>query len=434
VRIAVIGTGYVGLTIGAGFAEFGNHVTCVDTDLSRIESLTCNRVPIHEPGLDELVARNAAAGRLMFTPHAREAVPRARVVFLAVPTPSHASGAVDLSAVEAAVAEVGKWLADDTLVVTKSTVPVGTTERVRAILREVTPVRFTVASNPEFLKEGAAVADFMSPDRVVIGVDDPVAERTLRALYAAVMRIDERVHVMDIASAELTKYAANAMLAVRVAAINELARLAERVGADIEPVRRALGADPRIGRQFLFPGPGFGGSCLPKDVRALVALAHEAGEPLLVVDAARRANDLHRAALGPTVGALLRGEPRGARVAVWGLAFKANTDDVRETPALPLIEWLCERGASVVGYDPAAMETLRARIGGAIELAADEYAAATGADVLVVLTEWKQFRSPDFERLAATMRRRIVFDARNLWDPEVVRAHGFIYRGVGRAR
>ncbi|MBX3155118.1 MAG: UDP-glucose/GDP-mannose dehydrogenase family protein [Deltaproteobacteria bacterium] len=431
-RIAVIGTGYVGLTIGAGFAELGNHVTCVDTDPERIRALAAGHLPIHEPGLEELVARNRAAGRLAFTPSAGEAVPRANVVFLAVPTPSDADGGVDLGAVEAAAREVGRWLAADTLVVTKSTVPVGTTARVREAIAKVTRVPFGVASNPEFLKEGAAVADFMRPDRVVIGVDDPRAEHLLRGLYAAVLRIDERIHVMDIASAELTKYAANAMLAIRVAAINELARLAEELGADIEPIRRALGADPRIGRHFLFPGPGYGGSCLPKDVRALVRIARDAGLPLDLVDAARRANERHRAALGPIVAELVGGDVRDARVAVWGLAFKADTDDVRETPALPMIGWLCERGARVAGYDPAAMDAMRGKLGDAIEYAADEYAAAAGADALVVLTEWKQFRSPDFERLAATMRRRVVFDARNLWDPDALRARGFSYRGVGR--
>ena len=432
-RIAVIGTGYVGLVVGAGFSDFGNHVTCVDVDAARVAALLAGRIPIHEPGLDALVARNVAAGRLTFTTSTADGVAGAEVVFLAVPTPSDALGAGDLRYVEEAAAAVGRAVTGPTLVVTKSTVPVGTAAQVRAILARTAAFPCRVASNPEFLKEGAAVADFMRPDRVVIGVDDPASERTLRGLYAAVMRTDDRLHVMDVASAELTKYAANGMLAVRIAFMNDLATLATAVGADIEPVRRALGADPRIGRHFLFPGPGFGGSCLPKDVRALAHMGRTAGCPQQLVEAADRANVARRRSLGREVDALCGGELAGKRIALWGLAFKAETDDVRESPALPLIGYLRERGAAVIGFDPAAMPTLRAVIGDDIAYAPDEYAAAAGAHALVVLTEWKQFRSPDFRRLAATMAAPVVFDARNLWDPSELAARGFTYRGVGRA-
>ncbi len=431
-RIAVIGTGYVGLVVGAGFSDFGNHVTCVDIDATRIARLQAGVIPIHEPGLDALVARNVAAGRLEFTTSTADGVAGAEVVFLAVPTPSDVTGAGDLRYVDEAATAVARAVTRPTLIVTKSTVPVGTAARVAAIL--ATHARFpcAVAANPEFLKEGAAVADFMRPDRVVLGVDDAHSERVLRNLYAAVIRTDDRVHVMDVTSAELTKYAANGMLAVRIAFMNELASLAEAVGADIEPVRRALGADPRIGRHFLFPGPGYGGSCLPKDVRALAFMGRAAGRPLQIVEAADRANTDRRRALGPQVAALCGGDVAGKRIAIWGLAFKAETDDVRESPALPLIGWLREQRATVVGYDPAAMPTLRALIGDDITYAADEYAAAVGADALVVLVEWKQFRSPDFRRLADTMACPAVLDARNLWDPIDLEARGFDYRGVGR--
>ncbi|MEZ4404686.1 MAG: UDP-glucose/GDP-mannose dehydrogenase family protein [Kofleriaceae bacterium] len=431
-RLAVIGTGYVGLVVGAGFSDFGNHVTAVDLDHARIQRLRAGEIPIHEPGLAELVARNVAAGRLAFTTSTADAVGGADVVFLAVPTPPDAKGAADLGYVDRAAAEVARATTGPTIVVNKSTVPVGAAARVQAILEAHSAHRCVVASNPEFLKEGAAVADFMRPDRVVVGVDDPGAERVLRALYAAVVRTDDRIHVMDVASAELTKYAANAMLAVRISFMNELAALAETVGADIEPVRKALGADPRIGRHFLFPGPGFGGSCLPKDIRALAHAARVAGQPLEVVEAAERANLRRRGSLGPTVEALCGGSVVGKRIAVWGLAFKAETDDVRETAALPLIGWLREHGATVVGFDPAATATMRALVGDDLEYAPDEYAAATGADALVVLVEWKQFRSPDFRRLAAVMKTPLVLDTRNLWDPALLRERGFTYRGVGR--
>jgi UDPglucose 6-dehydrogenase len=432
-RIAIIGTGYVGLVVGAGFADFGNHVSCVDIDADRVARLRRGELPIHEPGLDALVARNVAAGRLDFTASTAAGVAGAEVVFLAVPTPSDATGAGDLSYVDAAVHAVAAAVTGPTLVVTKSTVPVGTAARVRELLRRVARFPCAVAANPEFLKEGAAVADFMRPDRVVIGVDDPDSERRLRGLYAAVMRTDDRLHVMDVASAELAKYAANGMLALRIAYMNELAGLADAVGADIEPVRRALGADPRIGRHFLFPGPGYGGSCLPKDVRALAHMGRVAGRPQEIIEAVDRANTARRLALGPEVAALCGGDVAGKRVALWGLAFKAETDDIRESPALPLIEWLRDHGAVVVGFDPAAMPAVRARLGDAVHYATDEYAAADGADALVVLVEWKQFRSPDFARLGQRMRGRVVLDTRNLWDPAELVARGFTYRGVGRA-
>jgi UDPglucose 6-dehydrogenase len=434
-RIAVIGTGYVGLVSGAGFADFGNDVTCVDVDEQRIARLLRGEILIYEPGLAELVARNRSQGRLAFTTRTAEAVAEADVVFIAVGTPqSEGDGAADLGYVVQAAREIGKALTRWAVIVTKSTVPVGTAELIQRTLREVTSQSFSVASNPEFLKEGDAVNDFMKPARVIIGVDDPRAEMVLRNLYAPFVRTNDRVQVMDVRSAELTKYAANAMLATRISFMNELALLAEKVGANIEKVRRGVGSDPRIGAKFLFPGPGYGGSCFPKDLRALLHTARSAGAALSVVEAVDAANERQKRVLGERVIAHLQasGGLRGKRVSVWGLAFKPETDDIRESPALVLVDDLVRNGVTVCAYDPAAMPGVKARLGDAIQYAGDMYQAVEGADALVLVTEWHAFRRPDFARLHRLMRGKALFDGRNIWNPDELAELGFYYYGIGR--
>jgi UDPglucose 6-dehydrogenase len=432
-RLAVIGTGYVGLVAGAGFSDFGNDVVCVDVDEARIRRLGEGVIPIHEPGLAELVRHNLDARRLSFTTDVAAAVQDAEVVILAVGTPqSEVDGSADLRFIDEAARQVGRALTGYAVIVTKSTVPVGTADRIRALVAEQTRHPFAVASNPEFLKEGDAINDFMKPARVIIGVDDDRAARVLRHLYTPFVRINDRIMVMDVRSAELTKYAANAMLAVRISFMNELAMLAEKVGADIDRVRKAVGADPRIGPKFLFPGPGFGGSCFPKDLKALSWTARQTEAHLEVVEAADRANARQKQVLGHKVRAYFGSELRGKRIAVWGLAFKPETDDIRESPALTLIADLLAAGATVVGYDPAAMPNVRAQLGDAIELASDMYTAAAGAHALILVTEWKQFRGADFGRLRAAMQQHVVFDGRNIWVPQEVRDLGFAYHAIGR--
>lgn len=431
-KIAVIGTGYVGLVTGAGFSDFGHDVTCVDLDLGRVEALRRGEIPIYEPMLPELVRRNAALGRLRFTTSTAEAVPGAQAVFIAVGTPSDDDGRADLRYVLEAARQIGAALTGFAVVVTKSTVPVGTADRVRAAVAGATAHDFAVASNPEFLKEGDAVNDFLKPARVVVGADDPRAVEVLRDLYRGVLRTSDRVHVMDLRSAELTKYAANAMLATRISFMNELAHLCDAVGADIEAIRKGIGADPRIGPKFLFAGAGFGGSCFPKDLRALRHTGQDAGVPLGVVDAVERANERQKRVLGDRVVAHLGGDLAGKRVAIWGLAFKPETDDIRESPALVLIAQLRAAGATVAAYDPAAMANVRAALGDAVELARDAYAAAAGADALVLVTEWHELRNADLPRLAQVMRGRALFDGRNVWSAAEARAAGFHYAGIGR--
>ncbi len=433
-RLAIIGTGYVGLVAGAGFADFGNDVTCVDLDQDRVARLQRGEIPIHEPGLAELVRENLESGRLVFTSNTADAVRGAEIVVLAVGTPqSEDGGAPDLRFIDAAARDVGAALTGFAVIVTKSTVPVGTADRIRAAIAATTSHPFAVASNPEFLKEGDAVNDFMKPDRVVLGVDDERAERTLRALYAPFVRTNDRVMVMDVRSAELTKYAANAMLATRISFMNELALLAERVGADVERVRKAVGADPRIGPKFLFAGPGFGGSCFPKDIRALAHTARAHDLELQVVEAADRANERQKHELGRRVTAHFGGSLVGRRIAVWGLAFKPETDDIRESPALTLVADLRAAGAAVVGYDPVAMPNVRAQLGDAIAYASTMYAAAEGAHALVLVTEWKQFRGADLKRVKELLAEPLIFDGRNIWDPAACAALGFRYHAIGRA-
>jgi UDPglucose 6-dehydrogenase len=431
-KLAVIGSGYVGLVTGAGFSDFGNQVTCVDIDQRRIDGLRRGEIPFHEPGLSELVQRNARQGRLTFTTDTAEAVREAEVVFLAVGTPSRPDGAADLSYLFEAARQVGRGLAAGTIVVTKSTVPVGTGDAVREAIAQVTSQPFAVASNPEFLKEGDAINDFLKPARVIIGSDDAHAIDVLRRLYTGFLRTSDRIQVMDLRSAELTKYAANAMLATRISFMNELAALADKLGADIEKVRKGIGSDPRIGAKFLFPGVGFGGSCFPKDLRALRDMGRTNQVRLGIVESVVEANEHGKRAFAARIVERFGGSLADKRVAIWGLAFKPETDDIREAPALDVIAQLRAAGAAVVGYDPIASNNVRALLGDAVGLVDDPYIAAEGADAVVLITEWHQLRQPDYPRLRQLVRTPVLFDGRNVWDPVEARRAGFEYHGVGR--
>jgi UDPglucose 6-dehydrogenase len=431
-QITVIGTGYVGLVVGASFSHSGNRVTCVDVDIERIRCLERGEIPFYEPGLSELVRRNTAPGRLLFTTDTAAAVAGADVVFIAVGTPQSATGAADLGAVFDVARAIAKHVTGPTVVVLKSTVPVGTTDRVRKLIASETRHSVPVVFNPEFLKEGDAVNDFMKPARVILGGDDRRALDLLVNLYEPFVRTNNRIQIMDARSAELAKYAANCMLATRVSFINELALLAEKVGADIELVRMGVGSDPRIGPSFLFAGPGFGGSCFPKDLQALLHTGAEVGQELGVIRAVIEANERQKRVLGDRIAAHFGGDLRGRRIAVWGIAFKPETDDLREAPALVTIEDVLARGGEVVAYDPAAAERARALFGDRVTLASDMYRAAEGADALALVTEWHQFRRPDFGRLAESMRTRVLFDGRNMWHGPELRQQGFTYYGVGR--
>jgi UDPglucose 6-dehydrogenase len=438
-KITVIGTGYVGLVSGACLAEVGNDVLCFDVDARKIGILNDGGIPIHEPGLGEMVARNRAAGRLRFTTDPQDSVAHGRIQFIAVGTPPDEDGSADLQHVVAAARTIGRHMTAHRIVVDKSTVPVGTADAVRgaiaaALAERQVAIPFTVVSNPEFLKEGAAVEDFMRPDRVVIGSDDEEATRLMRALYAPFQRNHERLIVMDVRSAELTKYAANAMLATRISFMNEMANLAERLGADIEQVRRGIGADPRIGYHFLYPGVGYGGSCFPKDVKAVIRTARDAGVDLHVLGAVERANEAQKRVLAAKIESRFGANLAGRRFALWGLAFKPNTDDMREAPSRVLIAELLGRGASLCAYDPAAMAEARRLFASEprITYAESPIAAAQGADALVIVTEWKEFRSPDFDRLKAHLKQPVIFDGRNLYEPELVRSAGFEYFPIGR--
>ena len=431
-KIAVIGSGYVGLVAGAGFSDFGNQVTCVDIDPQRIERLRRGEIPFHEPGLADLVQRNARQGRLTFTTDTAEAVRDTEVVFLAVGTPSRPDGAADLSYLLEAARQVGRGLTGHTVIVNKSTVPVGTGDLVRDTIAQVTSQKFTVASNPEFLKEGDAINDFLKPARVILGSDDPHAIDVLRRLYSGFLRTSDRIQVMDLRSAELTKYAANAMLATRISFMNELAALADKLGADIEKVRKGIGSDPRIGAKFLFPGIGFGGSCFPKDLRALRDMGRASDVRLGIVESTVDANERSKRAFSARVIDRLGGSLTGKRIAIWGLAFKPETDDIREAPALDVIAHLRAAGAAVSAYDPIAADNVRALLGDAIEFADDPYAAAEGADAILLITEWHQLRQPDFVRLRKIVRTPLLFDGRNVWDVVAARGAGFEYIGIGR--
>jgi UDPglucose 6-dehydrogenase len=435
----MIGTGYVGLVTGTCFAEVGHDVMCLDVDAGKIETLKRGGVPIHEPGLQEMIRRNVTGGRLRFTTDIDAAVAHGTLQFIAVGTPPDEDGSADMQYVITAARNIGCRMVESKIVVDKSTVPVGTADRVRETIaaelaRRGVELSFAVASNPEFLKEGAAVEDFMRPDRVVIGSDDERAIGLLRAVYAPFQRNHERLLVMDVRSAELTKYAANAMLATRISFMNELANLADALGADIEHVRRGIGSDPRIGYRFLYPGAGYGGSCFPKDVKALQATAGHHGRPLKILAAVEAVNDAQKKVLLEKITQRFGPDLANKTFAVWGLAFKANTDDMREASSQTLVRGLLDRGASVMAYDPVAMEEARRVFGTMARLgyAASPMDAVTGADAVVVVTEWQEFRSPDFSELKRTLRQPLLFDGRNLFDPKEVRAAGLEYFGIGR--
>jgi UDPglucose 6-dehydrogenase len=438
-KITVIGTGYVGLVSGTCLADVGNDVLCLDLDAAKIRTLNEGGIPIYEPGLEAMVRRNEAAGRLRFTTDVEAAVAHGVLQFIAVGTPPDEDGSADLQYVVAAARNVGRHMEGYKVVVDKSTVPVGTADKVRAAIAEELQARavkldFSVVSNPEFLKEGAAVDDFMKPDRIVVGADDPRAIELMRELYAPFQRNHERLIVMDVKSAELTKYAANAMLATRISFMNELANLAEKLGADIELVRKGIGSDPRIGFHFLYPGVGYGGSCFPKDVQALIRTAQDAGQNLQVLQSVEAANEAQKSVLTGKITRRLGENLQGKTFALWGLAFKPNTDDMREAPSLVLIAGLLERGASIRAYDPVAVHEAKRILGddARISYAETPMDALDGTDALVIVTEWKEFRSPDFAAIKAKLKTPVIFDGRNLYEPSVPRKAGLEYFAIGR--
>jgi UDPglucose 6-dehydrogenase len=431
-KIAVVGTGYVGLVVGACLAESGNDVTCVDKDDAKIRMLRRGKVPIYEPGLEEIVRRNKEEGRLTFTTLLPKAVRASQIVFIAVGTPQGEDGSADLQHVMAVARDVARAMDGYRVVVNKSTVPVGTAEKVREIIRRETTHPFSVVSNPEFLKQGAAVEDFMKPDRVVIGAEDPRGAELMVALHKPFTRTGAPIMVMDCASAELCKYASNALLATKISFMNEVANVCEAFGADVDRVRQAVGADRRIGTSFLFPGVGYGGSCFPKDVKALVRFSADKKSDVRILKAVDTVNDLQKRLLVKKIDAHFSGALKGKTIAVWGLAFKPKTDDMREAPAVPIIGALLEKGARVQVYDPEAMKVARGLFGSKIAYAARNYEALKGADALAVITEWQEFREPDFARMRKLMRTPVVFDGRNIYQPEAMKAQGFTYYSIGR--
>ncbi|HUK66721.1 MAG TPA: UDP-glucose/GDP-mannose dehydrogenase family protein [Anaeromyxobacteraceae bacterium] len=431
-KITVVGTGYVGLVTGTCLAESGNQVTCVDVDARKIALLREGGIPIYEPGLGELVARNAREKRLAFTTSVEEAMEGCEVAFIAVGTPPGETGEADLSYVLAAAEGIGRHLRQYAVIVNKSTVPVGSADRVAGVVRAVAKAPFDVVSNPEFLKEGSAVDDFMRPDRVVVGTSSERARAVMGELYAPFVRTEQPILFMDTRSAELCKYAANAMLATRISFMNDVAALCDRLGADVDQVRRGMGSDKRIGYSFLFPGVGFGGSCFPKDVRAVMTMARQVGLDFDLLRAVERVNERQKRLLFDKATRHF-GSLSGKRFGVWGLAFKPKTDDMREAPALTLIQLLTGAGAEVTAHDPVAAEVARKLVGPHVKLAGEPYEAAEGADALFLVTEWNEFRSPDYERLKRVMRGSVLFDGRNVWDAARAAAAGFTYYGVGRA-
>ncbi len=438
-KITVVGTGYVGLVSGTCLADVGNDVLCLDVDANKIRILQDGGIPIYEPGLEAMVKKNVAAGRLHFTTNVEEAVAHGTIQFIAVGTPPDEDGSADLKYVLAAARNIGKHMKDYRVIVDKSTVPVGTADKVRAAIADEIKARgedvpYSVVSNPEFLKEGAAVEDFMKPDRIVVGAEDPRAIEVMRQLYAPFQRNHERLIMMDVRSAELTKYAANAMLATRISFMNELANLAEKLGADIELVRQGIGSDPRIGYHFLYPGCGYGGSCFPKDVQALERTAREAGQQLKILAAVEAANEAQKHVLIEKITQRFGNDLSGMTFALWGLAFKPNTDDMREAPSLVLIEELFARGARVRAYDPVATHEAQRILGNELRLAyaANPMDALEGCDALAIVTEWKEFRSPDFDVIKGKLKHPVIFDGRNLYEPKTPRAAGLEYFAIGR--
>ncbi len=436
-KIGVIGTGYVGLVTGTCFAESGNDVICVDTDAGKIDRLKKGGIPIYEPGLEELVKRNTAEERLSFTTRIEDAVRHALMLFIAVGTPPGEDGSADLTHVLGVARDIGRHMDGFRIVVNKSTVPVGTGDRVRQVIQEELQKRgeahpFDVVSNPEFLKEGNAIDDFMKPDRVVIGCDDPRTAELMKELYAPFVRTEKPILIMDVRSAEMTKYAANAMLATKISFINDIANLCELVGANVDNVRKGIGSDSRIGYQFIFPGAGYGGSCFPKDVQALIRTAAEHRYPLRILEAVEAVNNQQKEVLFKKLHQIYHGNLKGKTIAVWGLAFKPNTDDMREAPAIVIIEKLLAAGARVQAYDPEAMDEARKIFGDRITYVKKSYDALDQADALVVVTEWNEFRRPDFDRIKAALARPVIVDGRNIYDPAKMKAAGFEYHSIGR--
>jgi UDPglucose 6-dehydrogenase len=430
-KIAIIGTGYVGLVTGTCFSETGNDIICVDNNKQKIDSLNQGIVPIYEPGLDELIKRNVKEGRLVFTTDIKQAIDKSLFIFICVGTPPRKDGSADLSAVWAVSEEIAKDMNGYKIIVTKSTVPVGTTDRVAEIISKKTKYQFDVASNPEFLKEGAAIDDFMKPDRVVIGTEDPRVEALMKELYTPFMRTGKPILAMNIRSSELTKYAANAMLATRISFMNEIANLCEKVGADINMVRIGMGSDPRIGQSFLFPGVGYGGSCFPKDVRAIIEVARDVGYKMRILPMVEEVNQYQKLVLANKILEYFKGDLQGKKIAVWGLSFKPRTDDMRDAPAIDIIHKLIEAGACVAVYDPVAVCETKKIFENRIQYGDKNYDVLHDADALAVITEWNEFREPDFDRCKAIMKHPVIFDGRNIYDGKKLKAKGFEYFGIG---
>jgi len=435
-KIAVVGTGYVGLVTGTCFAETGNEVICVDIDKVKVDKLSSGQITIYEPGLEKLFLRNQKEGRLHFTTVLADAIKEAKIIFLALPTPPGEDGSADLKYILGVANDLGKLLKEDDykIIIDKSTVPVGTADKVKAaiIKNGAAEASFDVVSNPEFLREGVAVDDFMKPDRVVIGTESDKAKKILLDLYAPFVRQGNPIIFMDEKSAELTKYAANSFLATKITFMNEIAQLCERLGADVDMVRKGIGSDERIGKRFLFPGIGYGGSCFPKDVQALVKSADEVGYDFKILDAVMEVNEKQKTHLLPAIKAYFNNDLKGKKIALWGLAFKPNTDDIREAPALYIIEELLKEGAAVNTYDPEAMNNVKALLGDSISFCERQYDALEDADILVIATEWSEFRTPDFEKMKSLLKNKVIFDGRNLFDLKVMEELGFHYVSVGR--
>ncbi|MCU0435878.1 MAG: UDP-glucose/GDP-mannose dehydrogenase family protein [Bacteroidia bacterium] len=432
-NIAVVGTGYVGLVTGTCLAETGNHVICVDIDAAKVEKMRNGIIPIYEPHLDVLFERNIKQGRLQFTTNLEQAIEKAQIIFLALPTPPGEDGSADLSYVLGVAKQLGGLLKEYKIVVDKSTVPVGTAEKVHAAIAENCKTEFDVVSNPEFLREGFAVDDFLKPDRVVIGTSSERARKLMEELYKPYVRQGNPIIFMDEKSAELTKYAANAFLATKITFMNEIANLCEKVGADVDKVRIGIGSDDRIGKRFLFPGIGYGGSCFPKDVQALARSASEVNQEMRILEAVMSINEKQKTIILPKLNKFFEGNLKGKKIAIWGLAFKPDTDDIREAPALYIINELLKAGASVSAYDPEAMDNVSRLLNGKIEFGMDEYSVLNGADALVICTEWSLFRTPDFARMKGLLKNAAIFDGRNLYGLDQMEENGFYYASIGRA-
>ncbi len=431
-KITVIGTGYVGLVTGTCLAEAGNDVLCIDIDSAKVQKMQNGEVPIYEPHLETYFERNIKSSRLHFSTKIEEGVAHGEVIFLALPTPEDEDGSADLSYVLGVANQIGGLMKDYKIVVSKSTVPVGTGERVKATLKAKTDVSFDVVSNPEFLREGFAVEDFMKPDRIVVGVESERAQKTMEKLYKNFVRTGNPIVFMDIKSAELTKYAANAFLATKITYMNEIANYCEKVGANVDDVRMGMGLDERIGKRFLFPGIGYGGSCFPKDVKALHKSGKDAQHHFAILDSVIEVNEKQKTVLFPKMQQHFDGNLKGKNIAVWGLAFKPDTDDIREAPALYMIEKLLAAGATVTAFDPEAMDNVKAKLGDSIDFASSMMEAVQGADALLICTEWHAFRNPDFNKLKSALKTSVVFDGRNIYSPEEMNAHGFAYYSIGR--